>query len=193
MTDRKAALEALTRIENLIGKAWVVYDDIATIRAALTAPTDAGASTFPTDMMHDALAEEAARMVQQSLPVGTRMLFHQDAAPTGWVRMERETETIADPTYPATRRSAYYDVVGGEVKIYRLSFYGLNSNGESDGTGQRLLWFGSKREAQRTLASIKRENELSDEGPHEIRTVEIPTDKRGLLQWLNANVNSDNG
>lgn len=59
--------------------------------------------------------------------------------------------------------------------------------------GNVVAWFPSKREAQHALARLRREGELDATYPVSLEPVDIPTDKAGLLRWLNAYVITDNG
>lgn len=54
--------------------------------------------------------------------------------------------------------------------------------------GTLYVWASSER-AVRALAR----NEWSTQAPLNIEHVEIPTDKAGLIEWLNSNFNTDNG
>lgn len=64
--------------------------------------------------------------------------------------------------------------------------------------GKCVHWAGSKTEAERALRSAI--NDLGKEtdyqetgGPTSINAVEIPTDKEGLLKWLNTWFDRENG
>jgi hypothetical protein len=53
-------------------------------------------------------------------------------------------------------------------------------------------WYGTKREAEAALMAFK-EEEGTEQELAEIEKVDIPTDKKGLLAWLNLYFTSDNG
>lgn len=60
--------------------------------------------------------------------------------------------------------------------------------------GCQLRWEGSKRDAQRKLMEALKSYETpSDAEPSGVEMCDIPTDKYGLLGWLNLNFGSDNG
>lgn len=68
--------------------------------------------------------------------------------------------------------------------------------------GQCLSWHTSKRGAQSAVAEAKRglrdsdtldEHAQRDGEPSGVETVDIPNDKKGLIDWLNKNFVRDNG
>jgi hypothetical protein len=61
------------------------------------------------------------------------------------------------------------------------------------GLGTLLSWHASKREADAELRRHQKAREDSASGPEGVEAVDVPTDKAGLLLWLNANCNTDNG
>ena len=67
------------------------------------------------------------------------------------------------------------------MRIYCLSYY--------DGVDNQQEWFGSKRNAQKRETKIKHEygNDLSDH----VFNYNIPTDKQGLINWLNIHFSKE--
>ncbi len=59
--------------------------------------------------------------------------------------------------------------------------------------GSMQSWHPSKNDARSAFATKKRDGDHSgaDSGGYEL--IEIPTDKAGLINWLNRNFNTDNG
>jgi len=60
--------------------------------------------------------------------------------------------------------------------------------------GTQISWWASRRDAESTLKWHQKER--GDEnacGPEGLRKEEIPTTKKELIMWLNANLNTDNG
>lgn len=76
--------------------------------------------------------------------------------------------------------------MGCSVKVWRCNKY-------DSGLGSVLSWHGSRREAQAALSEFQRRREGESVGPENVALVNIPTDKPGLLRWLNRNFESDNG
>jgi hypothetical protein len=72
------------------------------------------------------------------------------------------------------------------MKVIRLSYW------DSD-NGCCLSWHRNKSEAEKHLSHLSEDGRLNGDGPTTIKTVEIPTDKDGLIDWLNANFDTDNG
>jgi hypothetical protein len=71
------------------------------------------------------------------------------------------------------------------VKVYRLTFHAADE-------GAMLSWHSSKRDAERALR--ERRQEFGEaQGPDDIEAIDIPTDRAGLLTWLNREVTLDNG
>lgn len=69
------------------------------------------------------------------------------------------------------------------MKLYRAAIY------DKDG-GTILSWFSNRAEAERW---VKTEQPTPAHGPFGVEPVEVPTDRAGLLGWLNANMTTDNG
>jgi hypothetical protein len=72
-----------------------------------------------------------------------------------------------------------------------MRFYRLN-HGDAN-LGNAVTWFASERAAKQELARLRETGELDTSYPSSIDLVNIPTDKAGLLDWLNANLTTDNG
>lgn len=72
------------------------------------------------------------------------------------------------------------------MKIYRVAFQ------ERD-LGCLLSWHSSRAAAKAALRRLRSEHGERAIGPDFIDPVEIPTDKPGLLRWLNFSVTTDNG
>ena len=72
------------------------------------------------------------------------------------------------------------------MKIYRCT--------KSDaGLGTLLSWHASKREADAELRRFQKERGESPTGSEGVDAVNLPTDQVGLLTWLNAHFDCDNG
>jgi hypothetical protein len=72
------------------------------------------------------------------------------------------------------------------VKLYRADVFGPD--------GSMLRWHTSKREAEREQARwIREEGDAAGLQAGAVRAVEIPTDRAGLVDWLNRHFNTDNG
>ncbi len=71
------------------------------------------------------------------------------------------------------------------MRLYRCNSY------EKD-AGTVVSWHGSKAEAERELRHFQKERGSEAVGPESIEPTDIPTDKAGLLHWLNVNFNRDN-
>ena len=61
------------------------------------------------------------------------------------------------------------------------------------GIGTLLSWHASKRAADAELRRHQRERNGQACGPECVDEVIVPTDKAGLLVWLNTHVDVDNG
>lgn len=82
------------------------------------------------------------------------------------------------------------------MRVYRVSWW-------HPWNGSQLSWAPSKREAQSHLRQAMRslheeEKEAGPDGnysgePCGIEQLDIPTDKAGLIDWLNRQFTSDNG
>ena len=71
------------------------------------------------------------------------------------------------------------------MKIYRCSFHDADE-------GLIFSWHSSKSEAVEALRSLRSERGGGN-GVEEVETLDIPTDRAGLLGWLNRTFTSDNG
>lgn len=74
------------------------------------------------------------------------------------------------------------------MKIYRCDF----AEGGND-RGNLVSWHPSKQEADKNLRKLQKERGEDADGPEGVEAVEIPTDKAGLLGWLNQHFTTDNG
>ena len=72
------------------------------------------------------------------------------------------------------------------MRVYRINMYDAD-------LGALVGWAGSKREATATLSAHKRARAAAASGPEGVEPVDIPTHKNGLIAWLNANFDADNG
>lgn len=75
------------------------------------------------------------------------------------------------------------------MRVYRCKFH------DSD-AGSLVSWHANKVEAQRTLRMLQitaHQNGKGGLGVESVEPVDIPTDKAGLLGWLNRNFDTDNG
>jgi hypothetical protein len=54
-------------------------------------------------------------------------------------------------------------------------------------------WAGSKREAKEKLAEMREDFGNPEDDNGDIEQLDFPTDKAGLLSWLNAHFTRDNG
>jgi hypothetical protein len=77
------------------------------------------------------------------------------------------------------------------MRVYRTHWH------EPD-TGTVQSWHPSKRRASEALRAIKRAvveagNDAGDCEPSGVEAVDVPTDKDGLIGWLNVWLNTDNG
>ena len=71
------------------------------------------------------------------------------------------------------------------MRLYRVDYNWVDFGGPEGA----VKWFGT----QKDVATFNREIRQSDELELEMVTeVDVPTDKTGLLSWLNANFNTDN-
>lgn len=59
--------------------------------------------------------------------------------------------------------------------------------------GTLLSWHSSARQASRELRRHQKARGGAPCGPEGVELVDVPTDKAGLLTWLNINVDTDNG
>lgn len=74
------------------------------------------------------------------------------------------------------------------MKVYQLRY-------DTPDQGRLLVWCGSRRRANRAIKQIQGRLDFDDSemtdfiiAPHD-----IPTDKPGLLAWLNTHFKTDNG
>jgi hypothetical protein len=72
------------------------------------------------------------------------------------------------------------------MKLYRLYWQDMNN-------GTLQSWHPSKRDAEKAHTKELRESSKAAAGPSGIDAIDIPTDKAGLLVWLNTYFVSDNG
>lgn len=72
------------------------------------------------------------------------------------------------------------------MKIYRCTIYDRD-------LGTLLSWHSSRREAEQALRREQRERGEPAVGPEGVDAVEIPTDRTGLILWLNTHFDSNNG
>lgn len=71
------------------------------------------------------------------------------------------------------------------MKVYRC-------NCADADRGTLVSWHANKAAAERALRDFQRERDDAPTGPEGVHPVEIPTNKAGLLAWLNANFDTDN-
>lgn len=72
------------------------------------------------------------------------------------------------------------------MKIYRCLVYDAQ-------LGALLSWHATRQEAERELLKSQQERGGDAQGPEGVRLMHIPTDKAGLIGWLNAYFKTDNG
>lgn len=73
------------------------------------------------------------------------------------------------------------------MKVYKISYHHPD-------IGCQLAWAASQREAKKALREIiAGYDNPQDAEPGNIEQVDIPTDKAGLIDWLNRWVDTDNG
>jgi hypothetical protein len=81
------------------------------------------------------------------------------------------------------------------MKIYRASW-------QDSSLGQCLSWHRNKADAERALRNAIKEMQsadlpdsetITDGEPKRIDLVNIPTDRKGLCDWLNLHFTQDNG
>lgn len=77
------------------------------------------------------------------------------------------------------------------MRLYRCDFYDQGYGGVV------VTWHGNKADANRDLRDKRKDRRKrfgSDAaGPETVTPVEVPTDRKGLIAWLNANLDTDNG
>ena len=69
------------------------------------------------------------------------------------------------------------------MRVWRTVFW-------DDSAGKMYSWHASAREATKAQAENKRTRTGM---AMEVEPIDIPTDKKGLLEWLNSNLEYDNG
>ena len=72
------------------------------------------------------------------------------------------------------------------MKLYRCNFYDTDS-------GCVVSWHSSERQARAALRELQQDRGEAAQGPEGVERVEVPTDRNGLIGWLNINLVSDNG
>jgi hypothetical protein len=75
------------------------------------------------------------------------------------------------------------------MKVYKVYWHTVDMGGQ-------LSWHATKRDAEHDLAEAIAIREAGGEGvggPEGIDVEDIPTDKAGLIKWLNHNLSTDNG
>lgn len=72
------------------------------------------------------------------------------------------------------------------MTVWRCNCYDSN-------LGTLVSWWSSKQGATAKLLRFTKERGEKAAGPEGVEQVTIPTDKEGLLDWLNAHFTSDNG
>ena len=70
------------------------------------------------------------------------------------------------------------------MRIYKTTVYHRDN-------GLRCFWDSSKREAERSLAKLLKDEEWA--GPSHVEMVIVPSTKREMLGFLNAVAYADNG
>lgn len=72
------------------------------------------------------------------------------------------------------------------MKLYKVMW--------SDPTHSNMQeWFGSFDDANKAIPRIKQEYPEGEQPDCTVSKVAIPTDKKGLISWLNAHFDTDNG
>lgn len=71
------------------------------------------------------------------------------------------------------------------MKIYRATCWDKNR-------GQMVSWHGTRLSAEKWIKIFRPENG-EEQGPTDWDLIDVPTDKAGLIRWLNINMNTDNG
>jgi hypothetical protein len=75
------------------------------------------------------------------------------------------------------------------MKVYKVYYHTADMGGQ-------LSWHETKRDAEHALAEVIALRKAGGEGvcgPEGIEVEDIPTDKVGLIWWLNHNLSTDNG
>lgn len=72
------------------------------------------------------------------------------------------------------------------MKLYRCTKY-------DNALGTLLSWHPNRRDAKAELRRHQLERGDTACGPECVESVDVPTDKAGLLTWLNRNLHADNG
>jgi hypothetical protein len=72
------------------------------------------------------------------------------------------------------------------MKIYKCVFCDAMN-------GSCVSWHPNKRGADAELTALRLGRGEGAAGPEGVSLVDVPTDKRGLIEWLNTNLTTDNG
>ena len=72
------------------------------------------------------------------------------------------------------------------MKVYKATLYNVDM-------GAMLQWFSNKREADKAVREHVAQLDSDPVGPCDVQTVEIATDRAGLLRWLNTHFTTNNG
>lgn len=72
------------------------------------------------------------------------------------------------------------------MKVYRCDFYDQDE-------GATVSWHSNKKEAEDRLKQLQLDRGATAQGPEGVAAIEIPSGKRDLIDWLNENLNRDNG
>jgi hypothetical protein len=75
------------------------------------------------------------------------------------------------------------------MKVYKVYYHTV-------AMGATIEWHRTKGEAEAAFSDALAYREECGEGgcgPEGIEVVDIPTDKAGLIEWLNHNLSTDNG
>lgn len=71
------------------------------------------------------------------------------------------------------------------MRLYRVEFHAAHA-------GRLLAWEPNKRAAEARLRALRQEHG-EPQGPAGVEAIEFPTDKTGVLAWLNRHFDTDNG
>jgi hypothetical protein len=70
--------------------------------------------------------------------------------------------------------------------VYRMDF-------SDPDNGSHVEWHSAKADAVRQLKHLQEQRGCCAMGPEGVSRVYIPTDKYGLIRWLNCHLHKDNG
>lgn len=70
------------------------------------------------------------------------------------------------------------------MKVYKLTHF-------EPSDGSLLSWHGSKADAAKACVAIRKER--GHDAEFSVTPHDIPTDRAGLIDWLNTHVTTDNG